>query len=76
MSNLADLVPIPTGINHGLSPPQEDTILDKFGRPGALTDKCSPFTGVKAHIKYGINALMAPADYGHAMGYDTVLGEG
>jgi hypothetical protein len=58
-------------------PSQEDTILGKFGRPGALTDKSSAVTGgVKAHIKYGINALMAPADYGHAMGYRAVLGEG
>jgi hypothetical protein len=56
MPNLADLVPIPLGKNQDLSACREDTMLDKFGRPGALTDKCSPMTGdVKAHIKYGID---------------------
>src|SRR5690242_2842583 len=56
MSSLSDLVPIPTGINPGLSACRETTMIKKFGSPGTLTDKCSPVTGdIKARIRYGIN---------------------
>jgi hypothetical protein len=47
MSDLADRVPIPPkdAMNTGLSSAREPTMLTKFGRPGALTKKCSPATG-------------------------------
>ena len=56
MPSLADLVPIPPGINSGLSACREDTMLEKFGTPGQLTDKCSPVTGdVRRRIQFGVN---------------------
>lgn len=56
MPSLADLVPIPPGINPGLSACREDTMLGKFGRPGELTDKCSPVTGdIRRRIKFGVD---------------------
>jgi hypothetical protein len=56
MPSLADLVPIPPGINSGLSACREDTMLGKFGRPGELTDKCSPVTGdVRRRIEFGVD---------------------
>jgi hypothetical protein len=56
MLSLADLVPIPPGINSGLSSCREDTTLEKFDQPGALTDKCSAVTGpVRTCIRYGVD---------------------
>jgi hypothetical protein len=56
MPNLADLVPIPPRINLGLSACREDTMLEKFGTPGDLTDKCAVVEGdIKARIKYRID---------------------
>ena len=56
MPSLADLVSIPPGINSGLSACREDTMLDKFGKPGALTDKCSAVEGnIRTHIRYGVD---------------------
>jgi hypothetical protein len=56
MPSLADLVPIPPGINPGLSACREDTMLDNFGKPGALTDKCSAVEGnIKTRIRYGVD---------------------
>lgn len=56
MPSLADLVPIPPSINSGLSSCREDTMLEKFDQPGALTDKCSPVKGaVKTRIKFGVD---------------------
>jgi hypothetical protein len=47
VSDLADRVPIPPkdAMNTGLSSARESTMLTKFGKPGALTKKCSPPTG-------------------------------
>lgn len=36
MPSLADLVPIPAGINSGLSACREEAMLGKFGRPGNI----------------------------------------
>jgi hypothetical protein len=56
MPSLADLVPIPPGINSGVTACREETILGKFGSPGELTDKCSAVTGViRRRIEYGVN---------------------
>jgi hypothetical protein len=56
MTNFADLVPVPPGINPGLSACREDTMLAKFGKPGQLTDKCSPVSGeIQRRIKYGVD---------------------
>jgi D-alanyl-D-alanine carboxypeptidase len=56
MPSLADLVPIPSGINSGLSACREDTMLGKFGRPGDLTPQCSAVTGdVRLRIKRAVD---------------------
>lgn len=56
MLSLAEFVPIPPGINPSLSACREDTMLDKFGKPGALTDKCSAVEGnVRTRIRYGVD---------------------
>jgi hypothetical protein len=56
MPGLADLVPIPPGINSHLSACREETMLEKFGRPGDLTEKCSPVTGdIRRRIKSGVD---------------------
>jgi hypothetical protein len=56
MPSLAELVPIPPGINPGLSACREDTMLDKFGKPGELADKCSAVTGeIGRRIRYGVD---------------------
>jgi hypothetical protein len=56
MTSLADLVPVPPRINVGLSACREDTMLEKFGKPGQLSNKCSPVSGeLRRRIKYGID---------------------
>lgn len=56
MPSMADLVPIPPGINPGLSACREDTMMGKFGRPGQLTDTCSPITGdIRRRIEFGVD---------------------
>lgn len=56
MPSLADLVPIPPGINPGLSACRERTMLDKFGKPGELTDQYSPVDGnVRTRIRQGVD---------------------
>ena len=55
---LDDLIPIPPkqSMNTGLSPAREDTMLDKFGRPGNLTSDCSDPTGnFLKRIKFGVD---------------------
>lgn len=55
MSALDDLVPIPPSINRHLSACREQTMLDKFGKPGDLSSKCSdPKGNFKKFIKYGV----------------------
>jgi len=41
------LVPIPAGINKGVSKAQQSTMLDVFGKPGGLTADCSAVTNPK-----------------------------
>lgn len=56
MPDFSDVVPIPPSINVGLSSCREDTMLSKFGSPGALTDQCSAVSGtVKPLIRYGVD---------------------
>ena len=59
MPSLADLVSVPPGKNSGLSACREDTMLEKFGRPGALTDKSSAITSdnITRRIRYGVDGL-------------------
>jgi hypothetical protein len=45
MASLSDLVDIPSGLNAGLTACAASVLLQKFGVPGDLTAKCSPFTG-------------------------------
>lgn len=57
MNSLSDLIPIPPKENRntGLSSAREDTILKKFGKPGALTKKCSSVTGkIKKRMVSGV----------------------
>ena len=54
--SLSDIVPIPPGINMGLSSCREDTMLQKFGSPGALTDQCSAVSGtVRPLVRYSVD---------------------
>lgn len=56
MSNLDDLVPIPAGINPGLSACREATMLEKFGRPGQLTHDCSaPTLPFRRRVRFGVD---------------------
>ncbi len=58
MSKLSDQVPIPPKdtINTGLSPATEAIMLQKFGKPGALTKNCSDPAGkFRKRIKFGID---------------------
>lgn len=58
MSTLADLVPIPavSSMNPGLSACREETMLEKFGRPGPLSRNCSPPTlPFKRRIRSGVS---------------------
>jgi D-alanyl-D-alanine carboxypeptidase len=58
MSDLSDLVPLPPSnmMNFGLSACRESTMLDKFGKPGKLTNDCSPATGAfKARVKSNVD---------------------
>ena len=56
VTSFADLVPVPPSINFGLSACREDTMLEKFGKPGQLTNKCSSATGeIRRRIRYGID---------------------
>jgi hypothetical protein len=58
MDKLSDRVPIPPKdtININLSSATEETMLKKFGKPGALTKKCSDPTGtVKKLLKTSVN---------------------
>jgi len=42
--NLRELVPVPAGINPGVSAADHATMLRLLGRPGELTENCSPVT--------------------------------
>lgn len=56
MSGLSDLVPIPAGINPGLSACREQTMLEKFGRPGQLTRDCSaPTLPFRRRVRFGVD---------------------
>jgi hypothetical protein len=56
MSNLDELVPIPAGVNDGTSPCRERTMLEKFGRPGALSRQCSePTLPFRNQVRFGVN---------------------
>ena len=46
MPDYSRLVPVPgySTINQGLSPAHQGTMLEIFGRPGALSNNCSPIT--------------------------------
>src|SRR5713226_7085701 len=58
MSALSDKVPIPPKdtVNINLSSATEATMLDKLGKPGALTKDCSDPTGkVKKLLKSGVD---------------------
>jgi len=58
MSDLSDLVPLPPSnmMNFGLSACRESTMLDKFGKPGKLTNDCSPATGAfKERVKSSVD---------------------
>ncbi len=56
MSSLADLVPIPGGLNVGLHPCLQQTMINALGIPGPLTQHCKPPTGtVAARMKWGVN---------------------
>jgi D-alanyl-D-alanine carboxypeptidase-like protein len=58
MSELSDRVPIPPKdtMNTGLSPAKQSTMLNKLGRPGALTKDCSdPSAKFKERIKFSVN---------------------
>ena len=68
MTSFADVVPIPPGINAGLSACRESTMLRLFGPPGSLTDGCSVVSGtVKPLIRYGVDVgpfKVSGLDYG------------
>jgi hypothetical protein len=60
MAQLSDRVPIPPKdtINTNLSSATEQIMLRKFGKPGALTESCSPPNGrfvrrVKSEVDVG-----------------------
>lgn len=58
MVNLSERVPIPPKdqMNTNLSSATEDTMLEKFSKPGPLTKECSDPTGIfKKRIKYGVD---------------------
>lgn len=52
------LVPIPKGINKGVTNAKQRTMLDIFGRPGALSEECTPVTSQK------VKKLLVTADVG------------
>jgi hypothetical protein len=54
MTLMSELVPLPPSntMNYGLSACRESTMLNKFGKPGQLTDDCSSPTGkFKSRVK-------------------------
>jgi hypothetical protein len=51
-------VPIPTGINKGLTAAKHATMVSIFGKPGALTEDCSPVTNAT------LKALMVKKNVG------------
>lgn len=58
MNNLSDRVPIPPKdqVNINLSSATEATMMNKFGKPGELTDECSEPTGTFTNrLKYDVS---------------------
>jgi len=58
MSSLSDRIPIPPKdtMNTGLSPAMAKTMLNKLGKPGALTKDCSaPLGKFKKRVKFGVD---------------------
>lgn len=51
-------VPVPKGINKGASNAKQRTMLDIFGRPGALSEDCTPVTNTK------VKKLLVTTDVG------------
>jgi len=51
MASFSDHVPLPPlqSVNQGLTPCLEQTMLTKFGKPGALSSDCSDPTGDFVH---------------------------
>ncbi|WP_237478221.1 M15 family metallopeptidase [Lichenibacterium dinghuense] len=50
MASLSDVVDIPSNLNVGLTACPASHLLQKFGSPGSLTPKCSPFTGPSKNL--------------------------
>lgn len=46
-TNFGELVPIPRNINPGVTKARHATMIRVFGRPGALSEDCSPVTNTK-----------------------------